>query len=152
MPQQTKISKQNISPMSKKKFRIGELAKELQVKKFVIRFWEKEFELKSDRSQGGQRYYTHEDFKAFNTIKYLLYKQGFTIAGAKTQLEKILKEKTNSSKQSIIENKQKKPIENKQIQAATKTIEKPVPYIPKEFLEKVVTLKKKLIQLKQSLD
>ena len=52
--------KQKIS-MSKKKFRIGELAKELQVKKFVIRFWEKEFALSSDRSQGGQRYYTEND-------------------------------------------------------------------------------------------
>lgn len=72
--------------MAKKKFRIGELAKELKVKKFVIRFWEKEFELQSDRSEGGQRYYTQDDLEIFTEIKDLLWNQGFTIAGAKTRL------------------------------------------------------------------
>lgn len=76
--------------MAKRQFRIGDLAKELKVKKFVIRFWEKEFNLKSDRSQGGQRFYTHEDLNIFLTIKDLLYNQGFTIAGAKKQLPEVL--------------------------------------------------------------
>ena len=52
--------------MSKKEFRIGELAKELRVKKFVIRFWEKEFGFKSHRSEGGQRFYTQGDFRTFH--------------------------------------------------------------------------------------
>lgn len=73
-------------PMTKRHFRIGDLAQELGVKKFVIRFWEKEFKLKSDRSMGGQRSYTQEDFIMFATIKELLYKKGFTISGAKKQL------------------------------------------------------------------
>jgi DNA-binding transcriptional MerR regulator len=77
--------------MSKKQFRIGDLAEELKVKKFVIRFWEKEFGIQSDRSQGGQRFYTVEDLKTFMCIKDLLYKQGFTIAGAKKQLPEMLK-------------------------------------------------------------
>ncbi len=76
--------------MMKRQFRIGDLAKELKVKKFVIRFWEKEFDLKSDRSQGGQRFYTDEDLDVFLTIKDLLYNQGFTIAGAKKQLPEAL--------------------------------------------------------------
>ncbi len=76
--------------MSRKQFRIGDLAKELKVKKFVIRFWEKEFDLKSDRSHGGQRFYTSEDLQTFLLIKDLLYGQGFTIAGAKKQLEMLL--------------------------------------------------------------
>jgi len=74
--------------MTKKRFRIGQLARELKVKKFVIRFWEKEFSLQSDRSQGGQRFYTDEDLQTFKTIKDLLYNQGYTIAGAKVQLHK----------------------------------------------------------------
>jgi len=77
--------------MSKRQFRIGDLAKELKVKKFVIRFWEKEFNLKSDRSHGGQRFYTKEDFDTFMFIKDLLYSQGFTILGAKKQLDALLK-------------------------------------------------------------
>lgn len=76
--------------MTKRQFRIGDLAKELKVKKFVIRFWEKEFNLKSGRSQGGQRFYTSDDLNIFLTIKDLLYNQGFTIAGAKKQLPEVL--------------------------------------------------------------
>ncbi len=72
--------------MDKRKFRIGDLAEELKVKKFVIRFWEKEFDIKSDRSEGGQRFYTSEDLQTFIRIKDLLYNKGFTIAGAKKQL------------------------------------------------------------------
>lgn len=80
--------------MSQKQFRIGDLAKELKVKKFVVRFWEREFGIKSDRSQGGQRFYTSDDLKTFLTIKDLLYNQGFTIAGAKKQLYAISKGKS----------------------------------------------------------
>lgn len=76
--------------MGKRQFRIGDLARELHIKKFVIRFWEREFDLKSDRSQGGQRFYTDEDLKTFSTIKNLLYEQGFTIAGAKKHLQPAL--------------------------------------------------------------
>jgi DNA-binding transcriptional MerR regulator len=72
--------------MAQRQFRIGDLAEELNVKKFVIRFWEKEFNIASDRSSGGQRYYTLDDLHVFQTIKELLYTQGFTIAGAKKQL------------------------------------------------------------------
>jgi len=84
-------------PMGRKQFRIGDLADELKVKKFIIRFWEKEFDLKSDRSEGGQRFYTSDDLKIFLLIKDLLYKQGFTIAGAKKQLENLLAQKAQEA-------------------------------------------------------
>ncbi len=73
-------------PLAQKTFRIGDLADKLEVKKFVIRFWEKEFSLNFERSDGGQRYYTHKDLETFQTIKDLLYHQGFTIPGARQQL------------------------------------------------------------------
>jgi len=73
--------------MQKQKFRIGKLAKKLQVERFVIRFWEKEFNLKTIRSNGGQRFYNENDFQQFFLIKELLYEKGFTIAGAKKQLK-----------------------------------------------------------------
>jgi DNA-binding transcriptional MerR regulator len=72
--------------MQKRKFRIGEFAKTLNVERFVIRFWEKEFNLKTDRSHGGQRFYSEDDLATFTEIKELLYKKGFTIAGAKKQM------------------------------------------------------------------
>lgn len=72
--------------MQKRKFRIGHLAQHLAVERFVIRFWEKEFDIKPTRSDGGQRFYDEHDLSMFQQIKELLYKRGFTIAGAKKQL------------------------------------------------------------------
>lgn len=74
--------------MQRKQFRIGELAKSLGVKRFVIRFWEKEFNFNAHRSEGGQRFYEERDLERFRYIKTLLYEKGFTIAGAKKQLKK----------------------------------------------------------------
>ncbi len=73
--------------MNQKKYRIGELAKNLEIEDFVIRFWEKEFKIKSQRSQGGQRFYSEQDFEKFKFIKILLYEKKFTIEGAKTELK-----------------------------------------------------------------
>lgn len=77
---------QKLRPMSKRQFRIGELADTLDVKKYVIRFWEKEFGLCATRSVGGQRFYTQDDLTTFQLIKKLLYTEGFTIAGARQKL------------------------------------------------------------------
>lgn len=81
--------------MTKKQFRIGELAKRLQVKRFVIRFWEKEFELSPSRCSGTQRFYDEKDYEKFNTIKQLLYQEKFTISGAKKKLMGEKKRITN---------------------------------------------------------
>lgn len=74
--------------MQKRLFRIGDLAEKLAVEKFVIRFWEKEFNFKTYRSDGGQRFYNNEDLERFQRIKELLYDRGFTIAGAKREIHK----------------------------------------------------------------
>lgn len=78
--------------MGKKKFRIGELAQKVGVERFVIRFWEKEFGLESERTTGGQRFYSNEDLSLFIQIKKLLYDKGFTISGAKKQLSIDIKQ------------------------------------------------------------
>ncbi len=80
--------------MEKKRFRIGELAQNIGVERFVIRFWEKEFGLTSERTTGGQRFYSNEDFSLFTQIKELLYNKGFTISGAKKQLSDQKKQET----------------------------------------------------------
>ena len=72
--------------MEKRKFRIGEMAQNLEIKQFVIRFWEKEFNIKPNRTQGGQRFYSEEDYEKFKLIKELLYEKRFTLEGAKTEL------------------------------------------------------------------
>ena len=55
--------------MQRRKFRIGDLAKRLKVDKFVIRFWEKEFNLNTGRSEGGQRFYEEKDYETFIWIR-----------------------------------------------------------------------------------
>lgn len=77
--------------MSKRHYRIGELAETLNVEKFVIRFWEKELGIKSYRSKGGQRFYEEKDFQKFATVKDLLYNKQYTLAGAKKELEYMKK-------------------------------------------------------------
>jgi DNA-binding transcriptional MerR regulator len=72
----------------KKNFRIGELAQAVGVEKFIIRFWEKEFNIKSNRSEGGQRFYTARHLNEFQKIKTLLYEEKFTISGARKYLHK----------------------------------------------------------------
>lgn len=88
--------------MQRKQFRIGDLAKQLNVERFVIRFWEKEFNLKGIRSKGGQRFYEGKDLATFEYIKDLLYKQGFTIAGAKQKLVATSKRDIIASKRTTL--------------------------------------------------
>lgn len=154
--------------MSKRKFRIGDLAEELDLKKFVIRFWEKEFDLQSDRSFGGQRYYTEDDLAQFSMIKDLLYNKGFTITGARQQL-KTIKKRPNSiekiEKPQIIEKisatstseekaqESMKMHENPNVQPASveKIIVEYIPKIPVSFLLNLKAAKEKLLKIKNSL-
>jgi DNA-binding transcriptional MerR regulator len=68
-------------------FRIGEVAEILDVKPYIIRYWESEFsQLHPEKSSGNQRVYSRNDVKLLLTIKTLLWDQKFTIEGARKQL------------------------------------------------------------------
>ncbi|HSC25439.1 MAG TPA: MerR family transcriptional regulator [Candidatus Babeliales bacterium] len=129
--------------MQKRKFRIGELANKLELERFVVRFWEKEFNIKTQRSQGSQRFYDENDLKKFQSIKQLLYVEGFTIIGAK----KKLKEKFSNKGESIIAS-QKTTIDE-----TTKTMTKSSPENEKiEYLsQQIIDLKDKLRKLREML-
>jgi len=121
--------------MQKRKFRIGELAKKLELERFVVRFWEKEFSIKTKRSQGSQRFYDENDLRKFELIKRLLYEEGFTIIGAK----KKLKEKITIKTESIIASQKT-------------TMEEPVKIISKASEnEKIEHLSQQIIDLKDKL-
>jgi DNA-binding transcriptional MerR regulator len=73
-----------------KTFKIGEVCKLADLQPYVLRYWETEFpQLAPGKSGGGQRLYTREEVDTILRIKDLLYKDGFTIAGAKKRLEEI---------------------------------------------------------------
>ena len=54
---------------------------------YVLRYWETEFpQIKPDKGKSGQRLYKKEDVDNIFHIKQLLYKDGYTIAGARRKL------------------------------------------------------------------
>jgi DNA-binding transcriptional MerR regulator len=78
---------QTIELPTKLFFRIGEVARLLEVKPHVIRYWEKEFKaLRPKKSAAGQRIFTRQDVQRLSTIKHLLYVERFTIEGARKHL------------------------------------------------------------------
>ena len=81
---------------------IGEAAKELNLidkktghlQTHTIRYWETQFkQIKPSIRAGGRRYYSNNDLKIINYIKFLLKEKGLTIIGVK----KILNEKDSHS-------------------------------------------------------
>src|SRR6056300_375826 len=72
----------------KRYFTIGEVGELCAVKPHVLRYWEAEFpQLKPVKRRGNRRYYQRGDVIMIRQIRSLLYEQGFTIGGARQQLE-----------------------------------------------------------------
>lgn len=70
-------------------YKIGEVSELLEVKSFVIRYWESEFkQLRPTKNGTGQRVYRKKDLLLLKRIKELLYDELYTIPGAKKRLEK----------------------------------------------------------------
>ena len=72
----------------KRYFTIGEVSELCAVKPHVLRYWEQEFpQLKPVKRRGNRRYYQRQDVMMIRQIRSLLYEQGFTIGGARQQLD-----------------------------------------------------------------
>lgn len=83
---------------SEARYKIGEVCRIADVQPFVLRYWETEFPvLAPDRSMVGPRSYTARELKIVERVKELLYTDGYTIAGAKKQLERDLSNGTLDS-------------------------------------------------------
>lgn len=74
--------------MTEKEFySIREVADMLEIKPYILRYWEKEFAmLRPKRNRVGRRYYSRKDIDMIRSIKKILYEKGYTIAGAKKKL------------------------------------------------------------------
>lgn len=73
---------------------ISEAAKMLALPQYVLRFWESKFkQIKPLKMKGGRRYYRPEDIETLATIKRLLYKEGYTIKGARKAFDELRKGK-----------------------------------------------------------
>jgi len=71
-------------------FRIGDAAELLDVKPYVLRFWETEFPMvRPTKSRSGQRVYRKKDVEMLLLIKHLLYVERFSIEGARKRIREL---------------------------------------------------------------
>jgi DNA-binding transcriptional MerR regulator len=74
-------------------YSIGELSKMLDVNASLLRFWEKEFNLKvSKRNKKGNRLYSVKEIEKISQIYTLVKVNGYTLEGAKKALKSKSKE------------------------------------------------------------
>ena len=79
-------------------YKIGEACKLLDVKPFVLRYWETEFPfLSPSKSKSGQRIYSESDLELVRRINELLNVEGYTIAGARKKLQAELEAETTKA-------------------------------------------------------
>lgn len=82
-------------------FKIGDVADLLGIKQYILRYWEQEFEiLKPKKASNNQRLYTKKDVENAFLIKKLLYRDRFSIEGARQAMRDVkfaLKKEKNYS-------------------------------------------------------
>jgi DNA-binding transcriptional MerR regulator len=87
------LEKQMRNIPDKLAFKIGEVADIVGVKTYVLRYWETEFDvLHPDKSKNGQRIYLKKDVELILMIKKLLYRDRFSIEGARVSLRRLRKD------------------------------------------------------------
>ena len=67
---------------------IGEVAKDLNVEQYVLRFWEEKFPQINPIKRRGRRLYSQVDIDTLKYIKHLLYDKGYKIKGVQQELNK----------------------------------------------------------------
>ena len=71
-------------------FKIGEVAKLVGVKAYVLRYWETEFNvLRPGKTRARHRLYRRKDVEMLLEIRRLLYTERYTIEGAKRRLREM---------------------------------------------------------------
>ena len=89
----TRFARQLEKIPDKMAFKIGEVARLVGVKPYVLRYWETEFDtLNPKKSRNNQRVYEKKDVVMVMMIKKLLYDDRFSIEGARTALKKLKKD------------------------------------------------------------
>ena len=105
----------NTSSIKKLYYSIGEVSKITDLKQYVLRYWETEFkQLNPNKNKAGNRTYRQKDIDIILEIKNLLYKEKFTIVGARKMLSlpsKEVKVVTKTEKKVITSGVNKKTLE-----------------------------------------
>ena len=87
---------------AKRYFTIGEVSDLCGVKPHVLRYWEQEFtQLRPVKRGGNRRYYQHHEVLLIRRIRELLYRDGFTISGARNRLDEMAARKREDAEESV---------------------------------------------------
>ncbi len=71
-------------------FKIGDVAELLQIKSYVLRYWETEFDvLRPKKANNNQRLYTKRDVENAYLIRKLLHRDRFSIEGARNAMKEL---------------------------------------------------------------
>ena len=86
------------SEIKKLYYSIGEVSKMVDLKSYVLRYWETEFkQLAPPKNRAGNRTYRQKDIDLIFKIKDLLYNKKYTIEGARS----LLSSKSDGDKSSV---------------------------------------------------
>ena len=104
------MNKVSLTGLTKLYYTIGEVSFLLEVNNSLIRFCEKEFKIITQKkNKKGNRLFSIQDIENLNKIYYLVKVKGYTLDGAKNELQKKNKvvpellEKNVPSNQEIIQ-------------------------------------------------
>lgn len=82
----------NIIP-NKTHYKLNEICSLLNIKAYVLRFWESEFpEISPEMGANGEKLYSRKDIEAISQIKKLLFENKYTIEKTKLELQTSVKQ------------------------------------------------------------
>ncbi len=79
---------------SGKHYLVTEVCARLGIEPHILRYWEKEFEIKPIRNSAGRRIYSQTQLERLQLVKHLVRTEKLTVAGARRQLAKMPSEPT----------------------------------------------------------
>jgi DNA-binding transcriptional MerR regulator len=78
---------------NKTHYKLNEICSLLNIKAYVLRFWESEFpEISPEMGANGEKLYSKKDIEAISQIKKLLFENKYTIEKTKMELQLSVKQ------------------------------------------------------------
>jgi DNA-binding transcriptional MerR regulator len=75
---------------------VTEVCRRLGIKPHILRYWEREFDIKPVRNSAGRRIYNEAQLERLQLVKHLVRTEKLTVAGARRQLSKMSAQPTAS--------------------------------------------------------
>jgi len=72
-----------------KYYLVTEVCRRLGIKPHILRYWEREFDIKPIRNSAGRRIYNEAQLERLHLIKRLIRTEKLTASGARRQLAKL---------------------------------------------------------------